>query len=139
MPATDVDYTYPDHNNAFLAYIGMTWKTPAGSAPTGYKLIKPSFHRPEFLRDDDGLPIDDWETYDGSGPKTKPFSTRGRLFRPHPDHLYVPRPDQTITTPVRRFLNDYNAADAADIASLSTIPPGRGFPFTKVPSSSRYK
>lgn len=133
LPAPDVDYTYPDHNNAWLAYIGTTWKTPSNAAPTGYPVIKPSFHRPEFFRDNDGMPISDWETTSGGG--GVPFSTRGRLFRPHPDHLYVPSANQTVTPPVRRFLSDYNPADAGDIASLSTIPPGRGFPFTKVPAT----
>ncbi len=132
LPAPDVDYTAADHNNAFLAYLGTSWNLSTAS-PTAYPVIKPSFHRPEFLRDKSGDPISDWETL--SGGAGVPSSTRGRLFRPHPDHLYVPRSGQNITTPIRRFLNDYNAADAGDIAGLSTVPPNRGFPFTKVPST----
>ena len=134
FPAPDVDYTYPDHNNAWLAYIGTTWKTPSNAAPTGYPVIKPSFHRPELLRDDSGMPLTNWATHTGSG--GAPFSTAGRLFRPHPNHLYVPRSDQNITTPIRRFLNDYDPADTSDIASLSpSFAPSapRGFPFKNVP------
>ena len=136
FPAPDVDYTYPDHTSPYLAYIGTTWKTPAGVAATGYPVIKPSFHRPEFLRDNNGNPIADWATHTAGG-GTAPFSTAGRLFRPHPNHLYVPRSDQTnITTPIRRFLNDYDPADAGDILSLaSAFAPNspRGFPFKNVP------
>lgn len=136
LPAPDVDYTYPDHNNAFLAYIGTTWKTPSGAAATGYPVIKPSFHRPEFLRDNSGVPITDWETHTGSG--GAPFPTTGRLFRPHPNHVYVPRQGQNITTAIRRFLNSYDPADAADILTLGTAgptAPARGFPFTIEPSA----
>jgi hypothetical protein len=132
LPAPDVDYTAADHNNAFLAYLGTSWNLSTAS-PTAYRVIKPSFHRPEFLRDKTGNPIPDWETL--SGGAGVPSSTGGRLFRPHPDHLYVPRNGQNFTTPIRRFLYDYNAADVGDIASLSTIPPNRGFPFTKVPAT----
>lgn len=135
FPAPDVDYTYPDHTSPYVAYIGTTWKTPAGVAATGYPVIKPSFHRPEFLRDNNGSPITDWATHT-SGGGAAPFSTAGRLFRPHPDHLYVPRSDQNITTPIRRFLDDYNGADSGDIASLAPFfAPNapRGFPFKNVP------
>ena len=127
LPAPDVDYTAADHNNAYLAYLGTSWNLSTAS-PTAYRVIKPSFHRPEFLRDNGGNPISDWET--SSGVAGVSPATGGRLFRPHPGHLYVPRNGQIITTPIRRFLDDYNAADTGDISSLSTIPPNRGFPFT---------
>lgn len=46
LPSPDVDYTYPDINNVFLAYRGFTRDPSTG----GLRLvIKPSYHRPEVL------------------------------------------------------------------------------------------
>ncbi len=47
FPALDVGYTYPDINNAFLAYI-------ANEPVTGNLIVTPSFHRPALLRDASG-------------------------------------------------------------------------------------
>lgn len=46
LPAPDVDYTYPDINNVFLAYRGYTRDPTTGQLRL---VIKPSFHRPELL------------------------------------------------------------------------------------------
>ena len=129
LPAPDVDYTYPDIANMFLAQKTFVWDPSTG---TRKLVLKPSFHRPELLRDNMGQPIGDWATKIATpADTTKPFSTRGRLLRPHPEHLYVWRPNQnTSLTPERRFLDDYNPADAGVIAGLSCQ---RGFPFHKVP------
>lgn len=131
MPASDVDYTYPDINNMFLAFKTYVWD-PNDVDPTGKPkrklILKPSFHRPELLRDNSLAPIPDWATYTGGSPSA-PFSTRARLMRPHPDHLYVWQ-QNTNLPPERRFLDDYNPADAALIAGLACQ---RGFPFHNVP------
>lgn len=126
LPAFDVDYTYPDINNMFLAYKAYVWDSNTVdpvtmmSKPSRKLVIKPSFHRPELFRDNAGNPITDWATASAG---------RARSFRPHPDHFYVWR-QNTALAPEGRYLNDYNGADAAAIASLSCL---RGFPFHNVP------
>ncbi len=126
MPAGDVDYTYPDINNMFLAYKTYVWDANTG---TRKLVLKPSFHRPELLRKNDLTPLTDWATYDKTTPALANYSARARLMRPHPQHLYVWR-QGTSTAPEPRFLDDYNGADAAVIAGLSCQ---RGFPFHNVP------
>lgn len=130
MPASDVDYTYPDINNMFLAYKSYVWfQDPMTNAGVRKTVLKPSFHRPELFRDSAQMPRVDWATHTGTlGDPTDP-SSRARLMRPHPDHAYVWR-QQTSAAPVRRFLNDYDPADGAIIAGLSCL---RGFPFHVVP------
>ena len=78
-PAPDVDYTYPDHNNMFLAYKGYTWDKRL-NPPALRLVVKPSFHRPELLRNSSGLPNANWAIS---------ANTAGRLFRPHPQHYNV--------------------------------------------------
>ena len=46
-PAPDVDFTYPDHTSAFLSY---EYVEPV----TGRKVVLPSFHRPQLLRNRTG-------------------------------------------------------------------------------------
>lgn len=75
FPAIDVGYTYPDINNVFLAHIG--------SDPSGNLIITPSFHRPQYLRQANGAPFNNW--YDASAP----IDTTCRLLRPHPSHVCV--------------------------------------------------
>jgi len=74
FPALDVGYTYPDINNAFLAYVA--------SEPTGNLVVTPSFHRPMLLRDVNG-PYVNWQN-DASGTST---DTTTRVMRPHPSHV----------------------------------------------------
>lgn len=73
-PAPDVDYTAPDINNLFLAFNG--WGLDTNGDPV--RVVKPSFHRPELLRDTNGMPIVDW--YDNAATATK-------VMRPHPSHM----------------------------------------------------
>lgn len=116
MPAPDVDYTYPDHNNMFLTHDAYTFDFNV-YPPRKTRVIKPAFHRPELFRDGGFSPVANWATVGGAG---------GRSFRPHPDHLFVWR-QPSNATPERRFLDASNPADAALIAAL----PGTsgGFPF----------
>jgi hypothetical protein len=91
MPGPDVDYTYPDINNLFLAhnsYVrdGSNETNPnPGSPPVTSPVhmahvIIPSFHRPQYLRDPTtGDLISNWY----SDPRMS-----ARVLRPHPDHQY---------------------------------------------------
>ena len=120
FPEPDVDYTYADVNNAYLAHLSYTRNPVTG---TMEYVIKPSFHRPELFAQPDG----------GGGVERDPdWATTPRwvkrLMRPHPLHVHVPPqivPGQSYS---RRFLDDNNVADAA---ILATGLPGTsgGFPF----------
>ena len=56
FPEPDANYTYPDINSVFLAYIG-------NEPLTGRKVIIPSFHRPQYLRGIGGVPeLKNWYT-----------------------------------------------------------------------------
>ncbi|MGH7127687.1 MAG: hypothetical protein ACREIV_03900, partial [Planctomycetaceae bacterium] len=97
IPHPDVDYTYPDINNVFLAYNGYALDTFGRPR----KAIIPSFHRPQYLRtptphlsedrDADGH-LDAGEDLDGDGELDDWYAhpqTKRRVLRPHPDHVYV--------------------------------------------------
>jgi hypothetical protein len=120
FPEPDVDYTYADINNVYLAQISYTRNPATGNTEL---VIKPSYHRPELFAEPDGsggVQRDpDWAT--------DPRWVK-RLMRPHPLHVHVPQqivPGQTYS---RRFLDDANAADAAII--FSSLPgTSGGFPF----------
>jgi hypothetical protein len=79
FPRFDVGYTYPDINNAFLAYLGT-------EASTGNQIVIPSFHRPAILRDNKGQPLPNWQI-DNSGNAITDTTTK--VLRPHPGHLNV--------------------------------------------------
>ena len=68
LPAPDVDRTYPDLNNLFLSY---DWVEPV----TGARMVIPSFHRPQMLRQritagDHLTPTTAWDTEDYFDPVT---------------------------------------------------------------------
>lgn len=117
IPDPAIDYTYPDINNVFLAYKGFGMdgtNNPLvdASGTNVVPVIIPSFHRPQYLRQND-LPVMDWAI--------NPAMSR-RVLRPHPEHVIANSPSGT-----KRFLNDNDPADAAIISAL----PGSsgGFPF----------
>lgn len=74
VPAPDVDYTYPDINNPFLAYKANALNAGGGA----FQLIIPSFHRPQYLRN--VVANDNWYS---------DASTTTRVSRPHKEHLAV--------------------------------------------------
>lgn len=74
----DVDYTYPDINNIFLAYEAVVG---------GRRIFIPSFHRPDLLMSYRQSGFDDVYT---------DVETRRLVMRPHAEHRY---PDGT-----RRFI-----------------------------------
>ncbi|MBI5761227.1 MAG: hypothetical protein HZA46_22175, partial [Planctomycetales bacterium] len=113
IPTPDVDYTYPDINNLFLAYRAALPESP------GLTVLTPSFHRPQYLRTPAGAPLLNWAS--------NPIAS-GAVLRPHPSHIHK-RLQNGNNTPagVRRFLDANNGADNAIIAGL---PGGSGgFPF----------
>ncbi|MEX0725980.1 MAG: hypothetical protein WD065_06905, partial [Planctomycetaceae bacterium] len=75
VPAPDVDYTYPDINNPFLAYKANALDA-AGNA---FQLIIPSFHRPQYLRN--VVANVDWY-----GDMAGTTTTRNKVLRPHKEH-----------------------------------------------------
>ena len=89
LPSPDVDYTYPDINNVFLAYHESVRANPSDPAQV-YSVIIPSFHRPQYLRDlsTTGNRVDD----DSQDPDQRwdrsPLMTT-RVMRPHRQHRVV--------------------------------------------------
>ncbi|MFM8474316.1 MAG: thrombospondin type 3 repeat-containing protein [Planctomycetaceae bacterium] len=104
-PAPDVDYTYPDINNLFLAYRGTAIRDNRdtnGNTPPGkstfeeVKVIIPSFFRPQYMKSvanngpgGSSVPTDvNWiAAWDGQNANrgNVPYPARG--FRPHPRHI----------------------------------------------------
>ena len=130
-PMPDVDYTYPDINNLFLAYKGWAVRDNGPSTPPGLPrlervpVIIPSFFRPQYMKRavangpaGNSVPTDmNWiSAFDGVDPTTAPYPARS--FRPHPMHIAGRLPNGT---PVRRYLTDAEASTLLGAAS--------GFPF----------
>lgn len=98
FPDPDVDYTYPDINNLFLAYKGV-------EPTTGKLIIIPSFHRPQYIR---AYSTDWWTNPD----------TVGRVMRPHELHAAI-----GSGTPQSRFVMDAGAASAVGLSAPFPEPP----------------
>ncbi len=106
FPEPDADYTYPDINSTFLAFRGYAYD--ASNNPI--RVIIPSFHRPQYLRELDGggaaVAIRNWHTRTGSNMGRK-------VMRAHPDHRAVNVNDGT--TSMRRYLtNDSSSLQYAN-------------------------
>lgn len=118
-PEPDVDFTYPDINNSFLAYRGF--------APDGSLVIVPSYHRPQLLRS--GGFIVDWHTN---------AATSRRILRPHPLH--------TNSDGSFRYFGpdgapgdvgvDDDGINGVDDAGEAGFPGTDDFPFTGDPAGS---
>ena len=129
LPQPDVGYTYPDNNNAFLAYNGWIRERTTGRIR---RVIIPSFHRPQQYRDAGGAPIPLWEdaNYNNSTGDSIVLSTttidedikvNGALdagstneneqFRAHPNHVYVPPGNRSGAT-VSRYIRTASEAAA---------------------------
>jgi hypothetical protein len=93
LAAPDVDYTYPDINNPFLAQIAdvrLVYNDPTSIVP----VIIPSFHRPQYLREkfEGGNPLKPNsrpDRYPGNQTWAEAPQTVGQVLRPHPDHVVV--------------------------------------------------
>jgi hypothetical protein len=76
LPALDVDFTTADLNSLPLAFIGRGVDQNGADV----KVIIPSFHRPQLLRDlSTGQPLN-W---------AQNSLTATRVMRPHPNHVYI--------------------------------------------------
>lgn len=118
LPAPDVDYTYPDLNNLFLAYKGWAIRDNGSGVTPRYErvpIIIPSFFRPAYLKTEGAngplgstVPTDlNWaSSYDGVNRNTAKFGLRS--FRPHPSHIVGFQADGV--TPVFRYLTDTEAS-----------------------------
>lgn len=115
-PQSDVGYTYPDINNAFLCYVGKV-RDQNGNV---HQVVKPSYLLPGILRNAGRAPNTNW---------CQDPTTVARSMRAHPNHLFVPaNPSQGAT--VNRYLT---TAEATALIG----PTGYGFPFT--PMDDNYK
>jgi len=93
LAAPDVDYTYPDINNVFLAQfaeVRLVYNDPTSIVP----VIIPSFHRPQYLREkfDGGNPSKPRlrpDLYPGNVTWDRAPQTVGQVLRPHADHVVV--------------------------------------------------
>jgi hypothetical protein len=93
LAAPDVDYTYPDINNVFLAQfadVRLVYNDPTSIVP----VIIPSFHRPQYLRSkfEGGDPLKPRarpDLYPGNQTWAEAPQTVGQVLRPHPNHVVV--------------------------------------------------
>ena len=105
-PAPDVDYTYPDINNLFLAFRGKAIRDNGPSATPRFEEVNvliPSFFRPQYMKSSlangpagSSIVTDaDWiESFDGANRNTARFPARS--FRPHPLHIAGRLDDGTV-------------------------------------------
>ncbi|MFH1302251.1 MAG: hypothetical protein ABIK07_14420, partial [Planctomycetota bacterium] len=105
-PQPDIDYTSPDVNSLFLAYKGYvpgpTWP---GDPTDVRRVIIPSFHRPQYLRDSSGNPITDPYNDTTVAPK--------RVFRPHKNHHFMHRETDTDSTSSRYSTTVFDYSSSA--------------------------
>ncbi|MBL8815813.1 MAG: hypothetical protein JNL58_07260 [Planctomyces sp.] len=130
-PAPDVDYTYPDINNLFLAYRGSAIRDNGSLATPRFEavpVIIPSFFRPQYMKSstsngnagENVLTDANWATLASdrvAGATPDDYSSRS--FRPDNSHIAGFQADGV--TPVYRYLTD---AEAAGFGLASA-----GFPF----------
>ncbi|MFN5437994.1 MAG: hypothetical protein ACK5ES_25785, partial [Planctomyces sp.] len=105
-PAPDVDYTYPDINNLFLAFRGKAIRDNGPSATPRFEevtVLIPSFFRPQYMKSSlangpagSSIVTDaDWiQSFDGVNRNTARFPARS--FRPHPLHIAGRLDDGTV-------------------------------------------
>ena len=115
-PQSDVGYTYPDINNAFLCYVSKV-RDQNGNV---HQVVKPSYLVPGILRNAGGAPNTNWY---------QDATTASRSMRAHPNHLFVPVKTSSGIT-VNRYLTN---AEATSLLG----PTGYGFPFAPMANSYR--
>lgn len=105
-PTPDVDYTYWDINNPFLAYVSTEHLY---NPTTQNRLVIPSFHRPQYLRSTT-VAANQWYT---------DATTERRVLRPHREHRAVATDGSGLVTDVPRFVR----------AGETSPPTSTPFPF----------
>ncbi|MEO1995324.1 MAG: hypothetical protein ABGZ17_08615, partial [Planctomycetaceae bacterium] len=111
FPEPDVDYTYPDANNIFLAF-----QLTQASVNYPRTVVIPSFHRPQYLN---SLSSSEWYQHG---------DTRGRVLRPHPAHVFVDGDaDDANNGSTLRFLSE--AVVQKLLAANPNLRLTSGFPF----------
>lgn len=103
----DVDYTYPDINNPFLAHV-VKGADDVNAIPRN--IIIPSFHRPQYMRDATGTVK--YTAAPGTNWWEDP-ALKARTFRPHPEHVI-----EGTTTP--RFIR-HSTANPSSVYGSDTI------------------
>lgn len=116
IPQGDVGYTYPDVNNIFLAYVG--WVRDNNDVLR--RVVIPSYHRPQLLRDGTGTPYPLWY---------QDTSLSNRVLRAHPQHKYV-TPSSSPAAVRNRYIT--TAAEA------TTLLGAGGLPFPVLPMHPAY-
>lgn len=89
-PEPDVDYTYPDMNNRFIAYNG--YGTNLNNQPI--RVIIPSYHRPQYMRyvdTSDGVsrPVREWWTDAPTSEPGRSLNTARMVLGPHTSRRYI--------------------------------------------------
>ena len=116
LPTPDVDYTYPDINNVFLAHTQQVPVNPQDPTRVVPVLI-PSFHRPQYLRlttQGGNNRVD----VDSAGNRWDQSSeTATKVMRPHKNHMVVIY-DGTQNKPILKFKSFPNG--------ISRFAPGPG-------------
>ncbi len=139
-PQSDVGYTYPDINNAFLCYVGRV-RDANGNV---HQVVKPSYMVPGILRTSSTMAPLTYEDTNKNGVRDGGEDANGNGFlddwsvsprtvssimRAHPNHLFVPaNPSSGVT--VNRYLTSAEAT-----AMLG--PSGYGFPFKPMADTYR--
>lgn len=127
LPEPDVDYTYPDINNAFLGLKAWAIRdngaahTPVSQRYERVPVFIPSFMRPSLMRSGaangfggfDAVTDVDW--WDHSAHPE--YAVRN--FRPSQHHIAGLN---ASGAPVRRFVDALNPADAALVATIGPFP-----------------
>ena len=126
----DVDYTYPDINNLFLAHRGWAIRDNGGAhTPTTERYERvpvfiPSFFRPGLMKSsltngngNNNTPTDnDW--YDHSSATGHPEYAQ-RSFRPSQHHIAG---FDSGGTPIRRYIDNNHPADAGLLGTIGAFP-----------------
>ena len=104
LPQPDAEYTYPDINSPFLAYVGTT--------PKGNRVIIPSFHRPQLLRD---IQPDASQWY------TDPNTARA-VLRPHREHKAVDASGKVVASSRLYISSTEPSGPGSDVAIAGVFP-----------------
>ena len=118
-PAPDVDYTYPDINNLFLAWRGKALRNNMGNKFPNLEevnIVIPSFFRPQYMKSaanngplGSSVPTDaNWiSLYNGTSTSRNNVPYAARSFRPHPRHIAGRLDDGNV---VFRYVTDDEAS-----------------------------